>query len=214
MKPQQPTQVGPLPPPIHVEATPPLKNRARSKSDPLGYPPDNWIPVANGKSYIAIPPPHDMSPLPSPVTLEPPVPVPGSAPIPPPPVINEEAPAESSMASETSSDTVPTQPTVRLKDYVYHALKPRERDGQSQRSRAPAPSSPGSTRMSDFGILSSPQADGRRMKVPVEAQHFEIERSSTPVREKMSGSWGSRKRKEVTRTFHRPFLLTVADWTS
>lgn len=195
-KSQQPTHLGPPPPPIHVAATPPPKNRARSKSDPLGYPPDNWIPVADDKSYIAMPPPHSMSPTPSSVTLEPPVPVPSPAPVPPPPVIDEEAPVETSTTSETSSETVPTQPAGRLKDYVYHALKPRERDGQSQRSRTTAPLSPGSTRMSDFGILSSPQADGRRIKVPVEAQHFEIERSSSPAREKPSRSWSLRRKKE------------------
>ena len=150
-----------------------------------------------------------MSPAPSSVTLEPPVPVPGSAPVPPPPVIDEEAPAESSATSETSSETVPMQPTGRPKDYVYHALKARERDGQSQRSRTTAPLSPGSTRMSDFGILSSPQADGRRMKVPVEAQHFEIERSSSPAREKPSRSWSLRRKKEVTRTPRRDVSLPL-----
>jgi hypothetical protein len=55
--------------------------------------------------------------------------------------------------------------------------------------------------MSDFGLLSSPQADARRMKVPVEAQHFEIERSSTPVREKLGRRWSLRKKKEVNEIF-------------
>ena len=68
--------------------------------------------------------------------------------------------------------------------------------------------------MSDFGILSSPQADARRMRVPVEAQHFEIERSSTPVREKMSRGWNLRKKKEVTRISHRDFPLAVVDRVS
>jgi len=157
-----------------------------------------------------MPPPHSMSPTPSSVTLEPPVPVPSPAPVPPPPIIDEEAPVETSTTSETSSETVPTQPAGRLKDYVYHALKPRERDGQSQRSRTTAQLSPGSTRMSDFGILSSPQADGRRMRVPVEAQHFEIERSSSPGREKPSRSWSLRRKKEVTRTPRRDIPLTCS----
>ena len=194
INPSQSTQVGPL------EAPPP-KNRARSKSDPLGYPPDNWIPVADETSFIGMPPPHLMSPSPTSPVLEPPVRVPSSAPVPPPPVLVEDASMERSSASETSSETVPTQPAVRPKDYAHHVLKLRENDGVPQRSRTPTPLSPGSTRMSDFGILGSPQADGRRMKVPVEAQHFEIERSPTPVREKMNRSWSIRKRKEVARIF-------------
>lgn len=193
VRPRQPSQAGP--PPIRLDVTPPPKNRARSKSDPLGYPPDNWIPVADDKSYIPMPPPHSMSPSPSSVILEHPVPVPSPDLVPPPPVLAEEAPAETSSTSETSSETVPTQPVASSKDYVYRALKLRERDGQSQRSKTTA-LSPSSTRMSDFGILSSPQADGRRMKVPVEAQHFEIERSTTPTKEKTGRSWSLRKKKE------------------
>jgi len=136
-----------------------------------------------------------MSPAPSPVTMEPPVRIPSSAPVPPPPVIAEEATTET-PTSETSSETVPPQPEVR-KDYAYHAAKLRERDDRRpQRSRTPTPLSPGSTRMSDYGILSSPQVDPRKMKAPSQL-HFEIERSSTPTRERMSRAWGSRKRREV-----------------
>ena len=177
--------------------TPPQRNRARSKSDPLGYPPDNWIPVADEKAYIAMPAPHHMSPSPSPVTMEPPVRAQSTAPIPPPPIVTEETTTETSVASETSSETIPPQSAVRAKDYAHHALKLRERDEQQpQRSRTPTPLSPGSTRMSDYGILSSPQVDQRRTRAPV--QHFEIERSTTPLREKMNRSWSMRKQKEVT----------------
>ena len=171
----------------------------RSKSDPLSYPPDNWIPVANDSSYIAMPPPHNMSPAPSPVTMEPPVRIPSSAPVPPPPVIAEEATTETPTTSEVSSETIPPQPIVR-KDFAYHAARLRERDERRpQRSRTPTPLSPGSTRISDYGILSSPQVDSGRMRAP-DQHHFEIERSSTPTREKMSRSWGSRKKREVTMT--------------
>ena len=155
-----------------------------------------------------MPPPHHMSPSLSSVTLEPPVRVPGSVPVPPPPIIAEGAPVETSTTSDTSSETVPMQQAIPPNGYVYHALKLRERDGQPQRSRSPAPFSPSSTKMSDFGILSSPPADTRRMRVPVEAQQFEIERSSTPVGGKMGRSWSLRRKKEVTRVSHRDFPLT------
>jgi len=194
IRPQQ-SHTGPPPPPIQVVATPP-RNRVRSKSDPLGYPPDNWIPVANDSSYIAMPPPHHMSPAPSPVTMEPPVRIPSSAPVPPPPIVAEEATTET-PTSETSSETVPPQPAVR-KDYAYHAAKLRERDERRpQRSRTPTPLSPGSTRISDYGIVSSPQVDSRKMKAPSQL-HFEIERSSTPTRERASRGWSSRTKREVT----------------
>lgn len=189
------------PPPIRLVATPPprIQNRARSKSDPLGYPPDNWIPPADDQSHIAMPPPHRMSPSPSPVTTEPPVRIPDPVPVPPPPVIDEEATVETSTASETSSETIPPRSAVRMKDYAYHASKLRERDEQPRprRPRTPTPLSPGSTRMSDYGILSSPQVDMRRGKAPVQAPHFEIERSTTPTREKMNRSWSLRRKKDV-----------------
>ena len=204
--------------PIHLTATPPLRNRTRSKSDPLGYPPDNWIPVADEKSYIAMPPPHHMSPSPSPVAMEPSVRIPDPAPVPPPPVIAEEATVETSTGSETSSETAPPQPAARTRDYAYHASKLRERDErQPQRPRTPTVLSPGSTRMSDYGILSSPQVDPRKMKAPAQAHHFEIERGST-VREKLNRSWSSRIKevmKALTVTllcrlligYRRPHLL-------
>jgi len=53
--------------------------------------------------------------------------------------------------------------------------------------------------MSDYGLLSSPQTDQRKMKAPVQVQHFEIERGNTPTREKMNRSWSFRKKKEVMR---------------
>jgi len=170
----------------------------RSKSDPLGYPPDNWIPVADEKSYIAIPPPHNMSPSPSPVAMEPPPRMPNPAPVPPPPVVAEEATVETSTVSETSSETTPPQPSVRPRDYGYHASKIRERDErQPQRSRTPTILSPGSTRMSDYGILSSPQTDQRKVRAPVQVQQFEIERGNTPTGGRMGRSWSFRKKKEV-----------------
>jgi hypothetical protein len=151
-----------------------------------------------------------MSPSPSSVILEPP----GSAPVPPPPVLAEDAPVETSTTSDTSSESVPTQPVSRPMDFANRALRLRERNGQPQRSRTPDLFSPSSTRMSDFGILSSPQADIRRIRVPVEAQHFEIERGSTPVREKMGRSWSLRKKTEVTTISHRNFHLAVIHWVS
>ena len=51
--------------------------------------------------------------------------------------------------------------------------------------------------MSDYGILSSPQVDQRRVKAPVQVHHFEIERSNTPTREKVNRNWSLRKKKEV-----------------
>ncbi|KAF9647290.1 hypothetical protein BDM02DRAFT_2717807 [Thelephora ganbajun] len=145
-----------------------------------------------------MPPPHHMSPSPSPVAMEPPVYAPESASVPPPPIVAEEATVETSTTSETSSETIPPRSAVRAKDYVYPSSKLRERDGrQPQRSRTPTPLSPGSTRMSDYGILSSPQVDARRMKAPVQVQHFEIERGTTPLREKTNRSWGLRKKKEA-----------------
>lgn len=147
-----------------------------------------------------MPPPHHMSPSPSPVAMEP-VRIPNPAPVPPPPIVTEEATVETSTTtSETSSETIPPQTVVRPKDYAYHASKLRERDErQPQRSRTPTLLSPGSTRMSDYGILSSPQADQRRVRAPVQVHHFEIERGDTPTREKMNRSWSMRKKKEVIR---------------
>lgn len=196
--PQQNHAAQPTPPPIHLEATPPPRNRVRSKSDPLGYPPDNWIPVADEKSYIAMPPPHHMSPSPSPAVMEPPVRIPNPAPVPPPPVVAEEAAVETPTTSESSSESTPSQSDVRARDYAYHASRLRERDERPpQRSKTPTILSPGSTRMSDYGILSSPQVDSRRMRAPVQVQHFEIERGSTPTREKMNRGWNFKKKKEV-----------------
>ena len=147
-----------------------------------------------------MPPPHHMSPSPSPVTMEPPPRMPDPAPVPPPPVVAEEATVETSTTSETSSEAIPPQPSVRPKDYLYHASRIRERDErQPQRSRTPTPLSPGSTRMSDYGLLSSPQTDQRRGKAPVQVQHFEIERGGSPMREKVNRSWSLRKKKEVMR---------------
>lgn len=199
IKPPQASRAGP-PPPIRLESTPPPRNRARSKSDPLAYPPDNWIPVADENSYISMPPPHHMSPSPSAVSMELPARTSSPAPVPPPPVVAEEATAETSTTSETSSETIPPQPAARAKDYAYRALGFRERDErQTQRSRTPTVLSPSSTRISDYGILGSPQVDQRKMKMPAQAQHFEIERSSTPTKEKMNRSWSLRKKKEVMR---------------
>lgn len=149
-----------------------------------------------------MPPPHHMSPSPSPVVMEPPARMSTSSPIPPPPIISEEANVETPTTSETSSETIPSQSAARAKEYVYRPSNLRERgEQQPQRSRTPTPLSPGSTRMSDYGILSSPQVDQRRMRAPVQAQHFEIERSNTPTREKMNRSWSLRKKKEVMRAF-------------
>ena len=170
----------------------------RSKSDPLGYPPDNWIPVADENSYIAMPPPHHMSPSPSTVAMELPVRAPDPAPVPPPPILAEEATAETSTQSETSSETIPPQSAVRAEGYAHQASKLRERDEHPQRSRTPTQLSPGSTRMSDYGILSSP-VNQRRARAPVQAQHFEIERGGTPMREKMNRSWSLMKKREVMR---------------
>ena len=154
-----------------------------------------------------MPPPHHMSPSPSAVSMELPARTSSPAPVPPPPVVAEEATAETSTASETSSESTPPQPAARAKDYAYRALGLRERDErQPQRSRTPTALSPGSTRISDYGILSSPQADQRKMKMPAQAQHFEIERSNTPTREKMNRSWSLRKKKEVMRFPPRLFF--------
>jgi len=132
--------------------------------------------------------------------VEPPVRAQNSTPVPPPPVIDEDATVETSTTSEMSSETIPPQSAVRGKDYLYRASKIRERDErQPQRSRTPTPLSPGSTRMSDYGLLSSPQADARKMKGPVQAHQFETERGATPVREKMNRAWSLRKKKEVMR---------------
>ena len=120
------------------------------------------------------------------------------APVPPPPVITEEATAETATTSETSSEANPPQSAVRARDYAYHASRLRERDErQPQRSRTPVPSSPGSTRMSDYGLLSSPQVDQRKMKAPVQINHFEIERGSGSTKERMNRSWSMRRKKEV-----------------
>ena len=51
--------------------------------------------------------------------------------------------------------------------------------------------------MSDYGILSSPQTDQRKVKAPVQVQHFEIERGNTPTREKVNRGWSLRRKKEV-----------------
>ena len=147
-----------------------------------------------------MPPPHHMSPSPSPVDMELPARISSPAPVPPPPVIVEEATTETSATSETSSETAPAQSAALPKDYAYHASKLRERDErQFQRSITPTPLSPGSTRISDYGIVSSPQVDPRKMKAPAQAHHFEIEKGTT-MREKLNRSWSSRMRKEVTRT--------------
>jgi len=136
-----------------------------------------------------------MSPSLSPEAMEPPVRVPDSA----PPATVEDATVGTSTTSETSSETIPPQSAVRVKDYIYRASKLREREErQPQRSRTPTPLSPGSTRMSDYGILSSPaQVDARKMKAPVQVHRFETERG-TPVREKTDRSWSLRRKKEVT----------------
>ena len=203
IKPPQQTQAGA----IRLEVTPPPKNLVHSKSDQLVFPPDGWNPVADRQSHIAMPPSRHMSPSPSSITLGPPVRVPASAPVPPPPVIAEDATVETSTTSETSSEPGSTQQTVR--DHIYSASKLRER--QFQRSRTPAPLSPGSTRISDFGIVSSPQTDRGGRNLPAEAQSFEIERSSTPMREKMRESWSLKK---VTRISSGDFPLSVVDWVS
>lgn len=196
-------------------ATPPPKISMRSKLDPSSHPPDNWIPFSDDQSHIAVPPPHQMSPSLNSVTLEPQVHVQGSAPVPPPPVIDRDFPVERSTASETSSETLPTKPAeVHTKDHLYRSLKLRGRDGLPQRSRPPTPLSPGSTRMSDYWILTSPQANGRKLPLPNEARHFEIERSSTPARENAGRGWSLRRKTEVTRISHYDIPLQVVNWVS
>ena len=147
-----------------------------------------------------------MSPSLSPV--EPPVRAQNSTPVPPPPVVDEDATVETSTTSESSSEMIPPQSAVRVKDYLY-----RERDErQPQSSRTPNPSSTNSTRMTNYGLLSSPQADARKIKAPAQVHHFETERGTTPVRAKMTRSWSLRKKREVMRilfTILRPFQSLI-----
>jgi len=55
-----------------------------------------------------MPPPHHMSPSPSPVAIEPPTRIPNPAPVPPPPVVTEEATVETSAMSGSSSESTST----------------------------------------------------------------------------------------------------------
>lgn len=180
--PIKPILAGPPPPPIHLEATPSPENCARSKSNPLGYPPENGIPVAGKGLHIANPSLYHMSPSPGFVIPE----RRAHTPVPPPPIIPENIPEETSTMSETSSQTTPKRPVVSPNDYVYQPL--------GLRKQRPTPLSHSSMGPSDIGTSGSPNT-----------ARFEIVRSSTPVGVNRRRAWSLKTGKQVTRIYKRDF---------
>lgn len=137
-----------MPAPLRIPSA--MRKRDRSNSQPFGRspitePPDSWIPVADENNYISMPPPHHMSPSISPSYPSQQLP----KPVPPPP--------------RPSTAAGPTTTSIRIRDYAYGSGA-RKRQEEVPRpvqtlqppQRSTTPISQTSTRISDYGLLTSP----------------------------------------------------------
>lgn len=124
-----------------------MGGRSRSNSQPFGRspineaPPDSWIPVADANNFISMPPPHHMSsPAISPAYSTQTLPKP--------------APPQQSNSEPITS--------IRVRDYAYGSgsrkrqEEPRPIQTLQPPQRTTTPVSQTSTRISDYGLLTSP----------------------------------------------------------
>lgn len=124
----------------------PSRNSARSPSrHSVDIPPDNWIPTADGNSFIAMPPPHEFS-----------IPIDAN----PTPRTNTRS-LDGNDAGERGTRPPSRQqhPQVRTRDYAYADTAPSGSAPQPppSRPRTNSGASRGSTRISQYDLVSPPR---------------------------------------------------------
>jgi hypothetical protein len=163
VSPQPPSHAVPPPPSSPIPIVVPSVSRKRGKSEsqihsiPIrnatpspprpstAIPPDSWIPTLDKDNHISMPPPHQMSPSVSPLYASQQLPKSGP-------------PTPQQQHITVMRAVVDPQPgtSVLVRDYAYDNLTRGRSEGVRQPAQHTSPVSQTSTRMSDYGLLTSP----------------------------------------------------------
>lgn len=122
----------------------------------IDIPPDGYIPAMDGNAFIGLPPPHELSiPVPSPTSRT----------------------AEESLPFRNDGGSTSEPRRIQTKDYAYSNGAP-----IAPTTRSPSALSRGSTRISQYDILSAPRDGSQHSSLHrMPGSHLVRDRSTTPT---------------------------------